>query len=207
MLQVIIFITSIHYYGYNVAHVVSSCFSTLRRIRTIRRSLPPSALVTLVTSLVHSKLDYCNVVYSGLPACDLRRLQSVLNSAVRLITGARKFDDVTSLLQEYHWLPIAERIDYKLCMLIYRCLNSSAPAYLADSVRLTSSLNRRSTLRSASTSTLDIPRTLTAYGDRAFVVACPRAWNCLPANVRSAKTVSIFRKLLKTHLFRRAYCD
>jgi len=46
------------------------------------------------TSLVHSQLDYCKVVFTSLPACEIRRLQSVLNSSVRLITGAQKYDHV-----------------------------------------------------------------------------------------------------------------
>ena len=57
----------------HINHVLSSCFSALRQIRTIKRSLPPHALDTLVTSLVHSRLDYCNVVFAGLPARDLQR--------------------------------------------------------------------------------------------------------------------------------------
>jgi len=66
----------------------------------------------LVTSLVHCQLDYCNVDFAGLPVCDIQGLQSVLNSSVRLVTGARKYDHVTSLLRDRHWLPIAKRIEY-----------------------------------------------------------------------------------------------
>ena len=44
----------------HINHVLSSCFSALRQIRSIKRSLPSHALDTLVTSLVHSRLDYCN---------------------------------------------------------------------------------------------------------------------------------------------------
>ena len=189
----------------HITHVAASCFSAMRQIRTIRKSLPPSALEMLVTSLVHSRLDYCNVVFAGLPSCDMRRLQSVLNSSIRLVTGARKFDHVTLLLRDHHWLPMAERVEYKLCTLIFRCIQGIAPSYLADSVRLTSSIGRRNGLRSAETLTLDVPRTRLSFGDRAFVVAGPRAWNNLPLHVRSAQSISAFRKLLKTHLFSRAY--
>jgi hypothetical protein len=107
---------------FHISHVAASCFGAMRQIRSIRRSLPSAALEMLVTSLVHSRLDYCNIVFTGLPACDIRRLQSVLNSSVRLVTGARKYDHVTSLPRDHHWLPIAERIEYKLCKLVFRCL-------------------------------------------------------------------------------------
>ena len=58
-------------------------------------SLPSHALNTLVTALVHSWLDYCNVLFAGLPACDIQRLQSVLNSAVRLVAGSSRRADAT----------------------------------------------------------------------------------------------------------------
>ena len=176
----------------HITHVSASCFSAMRQIRSIRSSLPPSALEMLVTSLVHSRLDYCNVLFAGLPSCDMRRLQSVLNSAIRLVTGARKFDHVTSLLRDHHWLPMAERVDYKLCTLIFRCIQGNAPSYLADSVRLSSSIGRRNGLRSADQLTLDVPRTRLSFGDRAFVVAGPRAWNNLPLHVRSAQSMPVF---------------
>ena len=139
----------------HISHVAASCFSAMRQIRSIRRSLPSAALEMLVTSLVHSRLYYCNVVFAGLPACDIRRLQSVLNSSVRLVTGAGKYDHVTSLLRDHHWLPITERIEYKLCTLVFRCLQGNAPRYLADHVVLTLSVGRRSGLRSADTLTLE----------------------------------------------------
>ena len=189
----------------HISHVAASCFGAMRQIRSIRRSLPSAALEMLVTSLVHSRLDYCNVVFAGLPACDIRRLQSVLNSSVRLVTGARKYDHVTSLLRDHHWLPIAERIEYKLCTLVFRCLQGNAPRYLVDHVVPTPSVGRRSGLRSADTLTLDVPRTRLSFGDRAFCVAGPRAWNSLPIQVRSAQSLYTFRKLLKTFMFQRAY--
>jgi len=52
----------------HINHVLSSCFSALRLIKSIKRSLPAHALTTLVTALVHSRLDYCNVVFAGLPS-------------------------------------------------------------------------------------------------------------------------------------------
>ena len=70
----------------NINHVLSSCISALRQIRSIKQSLPSHALDTLVTSLAHSRLDYCNVVFAGLPARDLQRPQSVLNAAVWLVS-------------------------------------------------------------------------------------------------------------------------
>ena len=98
----------------HINHILSSCYCALRQIRSIMPSLPSHALNTLVTALVHSRLDYCNVVFAGLPACDIQRLLSVLNAAVRLVAGSSRRDHVTSLLRDRHWLPVKQRIEYKL---------------------------------------------------------------------------------------------
>jgi len=105
----------------HINHVLSSCFSALRQVRSINRSLPSHALDTLVTSLVHSRLDYCNVVFAGLPARDLQRLQSVLNATVWLVSNSSSRCHVTLLLRDRHWLPIRQRVQYKLCTLVHRC--------------------------------------------------------------------------------------
>jgi len=74
----------------HINHVMSSCYGTLRQLRSIKRSLPSHALNTLVTSLVHSRLDYCNVVFAGLPACDVQRLQSIINTATYVWSPAHR---------------------------------------------------------------------------------------------------------------------
>jgi len=71
--------------------------------------------------------------------------------------------------------------------LVHRCLHGSAPRCLADHVVLTSSVGRRSGLRSVDILTLEVLRTRLSFGDRAFSVAGPRARNSLLINVRSAQ--------------------
>ena len=116
------------------AHInhVLSCYGTLRQLRSIKRSLPSHALNNLVTDLVHSRLDYCNIVFVGLPPCDVQRLQSIRNTAVRLVAGSSRRDHVTSLLRDRHWLPVKQRVEYKLCTIVHRCLYGDAPSYLVD---------------------------------------------------------------------------
>ena len=115
----------------HINHMLWSCYGTLRQFRSIKRSLPSHALNTLITSLVHSRLDYCNVVFAGLPACDVQQLQW----AVRLVTGSPRRDHVTSLLCNCHWLPVKQRVEYKLCTIVHRCLYSDAPSYLVDLIK------------------------------------------------------------------------
>ena len=79
-------------------------------------------------ALVHSRLDYCNSVLVRLPWSLVQQLQSVLNSAARLIFGLKRFDRITPALMDLHWLPYPQRITYKLCMIMFKCLRGSAPA-------------------------------------------------------------------------------
>jgi len=124
------------------------------------------------------------------------RLESVLNAAARLIYSRRKYDRVTL---ELHWLRVPERIKFQLAVLVFKCRNKMAPQYLADDIQWAADDGSRTRLRSASYDKL-VMRLSTA-GDRAFGVAAPRLWNSLLACVTSAKTLSTFRKHLKTSAF------
>ena len=187
----------------HVTATVRACFAALRRIRSVRRCLPRPCLLTLIRALVITKLDYCNSVLAGTPMYLQQRLQSVLNAAARLVFSARRSDHITPLLQELHWLRVPERIQFRLCVLAYRCLHGTAPSYIADDTRLTSGIEACRRLRSSSASTMTVPPVRrTTLGGRAFPVAAARAWNSLPPGVRTAGSLQSFRKNLKTHLFR-----
>ena len=76
----------------HVNKIVGQYFYSLRKIKSIPRSLSTDATVTLVTSLICSRIYYCNIVFAGLPNNTIDRLQSVLYAAARIITGVRKYD-------------------------------------------------------------------------------------------------------------------
>jgi hypothetical protein len=112
------------------------------------------------------------VTLAGIPTRLLDRMQSVLNAAARLVYGSRKFDHVTPLLRELHWLRVPERITFRLAVLAYRCQHGSAPPYLADELHRVADVGSRYQLRSASTMALIVPTTVrSTIGDRAFPVA------------------------------------
>ena len=106
-------------------------FYQLRRIRTIRRSIPTSTAIRLVNSFVVSKVDYCNSLLAGLPAYQLEKVQSILNYAAPLIYGRRHYDHVTPLLPDgLHWLRVPQRVRYKSCLLLYKAMNGLSPSYI-----------------------------------------------------------------------------
>jgi len=99
-----------------------------------------------------------------------------------------------------------ERIQFRLCVLTFRCLHSSAPSYLANSLHRTVDVAGRQRLRSSDVTTLVVlSKRRSTFGDRAFPVAAPRTWNPLPMSIRAATSLSTFRQELKTFLFRSSY--
>jgi hypothetical protein len=189
----------------HVQRTVSRCFAALRQLRQIRNSVPAATFQSLVVALVLSRLDYGNSVLTGLPAHLVRRLQSVQNAAARLICNLRRSDHITDALVSLHWLRIPERVVFKIAVLTFKVIHGIAPEYLGPVVRV-ADLTSRQALRSASTNCLVVPPfKLSTIGNRAFPVAGPQVWNSLPENITSAPSLSIFRKRLKTHLFRRSF--
>ena len=135
-------------------------------------------------------------------------LQSVMNSAARLVFSSSRYDHITPLLRQLHWLKAAERIDFKLAVLVYKCLHGAAPSYLADELCLSAvwDLSPRRRLRSAPSSSLVVHRKrLSTIGDRAFPVVAAHVWNGLPQHVTSAPSLPTFSRRLKTHLFQRYF--
>ena len=149
-------------------------------------------------ALVHSRLDYCNSALVRLPWSLVQQLQSVLNSAARLVFGLKRFDHITPALMDLHWLPYPQRITYKLCMIMFKCLRGSAPAYLADYCTSTSLVPGRSALRSAAHGDIVVPSHPTDWDLRSFAVAGPSSWNALPVGLRpSSFGFRYFCKALK----------
>ena len=120
-----------------------------------------------------------------------------------LIFHKRKFDSVTPLLKKLHWLPIQQRIEFKILLITFKCINGQGPEYLSE--LLTPYTSTRA-LRSADSFLLRVPRTrLKNYGDKAFEKAASELWNHLPIYIRTSSSVSSFKKQLKTYLFKQAY--
>ena len=117
----------------HISRVAQTCF-TMRGIRAVRRQLGRDVTARLDTALVPSRLDYCHAVLSGLPSSTLAPFQRVLHAAARTVLDLKPRDLVILALRELHWLPVAERIQYKLCLLVHKSLLGHTPEDLLTSV-------------------------------------------------------------------------
>lgn len=187
-----------------VSHIRKCCYLELRKIAHLRSYINEDAAKTLVLSFVISRLDYCNSLFYNMTNENIHKLQLVQNHAARLVKRAPKRSSASSLLKELHWLPVKQRIIYKIAVLVYNCLyDDNSPLYLKELINI---YIPQRTLRSSQKHLLVKPLTnLKTFGERSFAYAAPDVWNKLPDNVKSSETISIFKKRLKTHLFRLSF--
>ena len=116
-------------------HIKNICrvaFYHIRNIAKIRKFLSCDTVKTLMHAFVTSQIDSCNALLFGLPNFLIQRLQYVLNSAARVIARCRKFDHITPLLIELHWLPVEQRIIFKILLFTFKVVNGLAPSYLSE---------------------------------------------------------------------------
>ena len=122
----------------------------------------------------YGRLDYCNAVLAGPPATTLAPFQRVLHAAARLVLNLRPRDHVSAALRELHWLPVTQRIDFKLCLLVHKSWSSARVNHMLKAAADDPSLT---TLRTAANGNYVVPRTNRRLGERAFSVAAAKAWD------------------------------
>lgn len=180
---------------HQVRNITKSCYHQLQKIGRIR-PLYQKALVKPLYAhlwpLVFTTAMPYYTVYVPVPCQDF--------TAARIITGTRKYDHITPVLVKLHWLPIKQRIQYKLILQFFKALHGTSPFYIQELVQV---YKPNRSLRSESSMHLVQSRARTrSYGDRRFDVASSTLWNNLPQNLRLEGNFIHFKKLLKTYLFR-----
>ncbi|CAM4658002.1 unnamed protein product [Leuciscus chuanchicus] len=184
----------------HISKTARSCRFALHNIRKIRPFLTEHATQLIVQALVISRLDYCNALLAGLPACATKPLQMTQNAAARLVFNEPKRAHVTPLFTSLHWLPLAARIKFKALTLAYRTITGSAPSYFHSLLRVYIPTRH---LRSVNERRLVVPsQKATKSLSRTFSFTVPCWWNALPTLIRNAESLTTFKKQLKTNLFR-----
>ena len=123
----------------------------------------------------------------------------------RLITRTKKHNHITPVLVSLHWIPVQYRIQYKLLLYTFKALNGLAPIYLEELINI---YQPTRSLRSEHEMRLIQPRIRTKlYGERRFDKATANLWNSLPIHMRHKRSIELFKKNLKTHLFKLAFSD
>lgn len=185
-----------------ITSLCKSAYFHLYNIGRIRRLLTQEACEQLIHAFITSRLDYCNAVLYGIPRRLVIKLQRVQNVAARILTMTRKYEHITPVLRQLHWIPVAQRIDFKIALTVFKCQHGLGPDYLSE---LLEPHDPQRSLRSASHRLLNVPRSNSALSDRAFGICAPKVWNDLDFTVRSCDTLPDFKRKLKTFYFRVSY--
>ena len=114
----------------HISKLCSFAFYHLCNIRRMRKYLSQETAGMLVHAFITSRIDYCNSLLFGLPNNQLAKIQRFLNASVRLVCNAPRFCHITPILRDLHWLPIRERINFKVLLLTFKALHGLAPQYL-----------------------------------------------------------------------------
>ena len=187
----------------HISAVLKSVRFHLRNLGFIRKYLNRTATEQLVHAFITSRLDFCNSLMYNLPQYQIDKLQRLQNATARLITLSRRNTHITPVLKSLHWLPIIDRIAFKILLLAFQSLQGTSPDYMTDII--TRHQPSRS-LRSARALQLTVPRTNHSWGDRSFSHAAPELWNNLPLEIRRSSSLSAFKSSLKTHMFTSRFC-
>ena len=190
----------------HVTNVVKASNFHIMGLRHIRPLLDEKTANTVACSIVSSRLDYCNSLLYGTSNKNMAKLQRVQNALARVVTGTKRRDHIRPALKKLHWLPVAQRVEYKVALITQKVVSTQQPQYLAE---LITPYRPTRTLRSSSQQSLARCRTKKAIGERAFSFAAPTVWNNLPSELKSTGCtlpLRTFKTRLKTHLFQRAFC-
>ncbi len=188
----------------HVTHTCKAAWYRLHQISKIRFYITEDQTKTLVHAYVTSKLDLNNSLLTGITSTLLSRLQLIQNCAAKVIVRQKKHGHVTPILINLHWLPVQQRICFKILLLTYKAVNGSGPQYLQELLKFC--VKGRYDLRSTKDPLrLRIPSSnLITYGDRSFRIMAPHLWNSLPPAVRGCMTINSFKTAVKTILFKDA---
>ena len=161
--------------------------------------LTTEAAKLAVHTLVTSRLDYCNSLLIGVSKTLITKFQNVQRTSARVIVQRRKYDSITPELISLHWLPVQQRIRFKVLLLVYKAHHKQAPSYISDLLQLQPS--RRQLRSSTSSPQFIVPRTrAVTFADRSFSCFGPKEWNTLPNHIKDAQTVNIFKELASINL-------
>ena len=138
---------------------------------------------------------------------DRHRLQKLLNSSIRFIynlTGDQYRNHITPYLKELHILPVEERLQYKVALYVYKCINSLAPTYLSDLMHQKVPSYELRCIEDLFLLESDF-KPKTRFGRASFSYNAPLIWNNLPAELKLCSNITGFKKGLKAHFFRMCF--
>lgn len=186
-------------YDEHITKTVSSCMSCLGQISRTKHVFDKCTLLTIINTLVFSKLFYCSNVWANTSKSNINKLQGIQNFAARIATSTHKYDHITPVLKELKWLPVATQLYFRSAIMAYKCLTSRVPEYLSSQFSKRGEISGRAT---RSSQMLNIPLFKSASGQRTFYYRTVSIWNSMDSSLKTLEKVSAFKFYLKRKLIK-----
>ena len=177
----------------HIKSITKTAFYQLKNISRVKGFMSQTDQEKLIHAFISSRLDYCNGLLTGLPQKSIKQLQLIQNAAAQVLTRTKRSEHITPVLKSLHWLPVSYRIDFKILLLVYKSLNGLGPEYMND---ILVEYKPSRALRSTDSGQIVEPRVQTKHGEAAFSRYAAQNWNKLPAELKSAPTVNIFKSIM-----------
>ena len=184
-------------FKYQVNKLKSKLLHKLRKIGRMRVFLTNEQIKILVQSSILLSIDYCNSLYYNCTKSVINQLQMIQNHACRVIFGLKRKELVEEKLKSLHWLKVQQRIEFKIILLMFKCIHSAAPLYLKE-LFYNNDFGEMRTLSLHSSG-------VTALNEKAFQFAGIKLWNSLPNAIKGLTDINVFKKKVKTYLFNQSY--
>ena len=183
----------------HINFIIKKTNGILMFLNRIQDSFDKSSCLIVIQSLALSILNYCCRVWGMTTKEQLERVQKVQNFAAKIAYGGtRKYDHVTPILKKLQWIKIENKINFDICVFMYKSLNHLLPEWLFEFP----SVGVAQVRPTRQSNNLIVKRTTTDLGARALSVRGPRVWNEIPLNVKSSTSIQLFKENLKKHFLR-----
>lgn len=184
-----------------ISEICRDCLYYTKLLAKNKDVMNKDTRIKVATAYIMSRLNYCCVLYAGLPNCTLDKLQRVQNCIARVVTDTPFREHITPVLKSLGWLSIRQFIEYRILIIVYQCINCIMPSYMYDLFKF--SVKDRD-LRGNYKFLLVVPKVRTKFGERSLSYLGPKFWNALPFDVKMSTTLLSFKRKVKEMLFNRS---
>ena len=184
-----------------ICNKVKICNLHLRNLYNIRHCLDHSTRVILVTNLILSKIDYCNILLLGATDKSLNPLKLIINKAIRFIFNLKYNEHISEYYKKLHFLPIRQRIKFKACLTAFKIFHGISPGYLQEDFHQHSQQFPMQLRPGTGRDSLMFALNPDDKNNMRLTTKIQREWNTLSLDTRNCITLTQFKTRLKTELF------
>lgn len=179
--------------------IVNKMGKALAVVRRCRNHLTPDLRKLVVSSLVLSQLDYCQIVWANTTKKDMSKLQLVQNKAARFALHCPYRTSIHSMHAGLQWLKVEDRMAAALLLSTWSLLQSKTPADQYS--KLNNNLASHTYVtRRVTEGRFSLPKANTNFLRRTVGYRAMKSWNLLPTEIINVTSKRIFKKQIRKHL-------